>query len=230
MAHALVGVGQLDEAITVYRDVLAENPDRPKVWVSLGHALKAKGDTPDAVSAYEKAIDYASDYGDAYWSLANTKTYKFSDALLAQMSEQLNSNAIKLEDKIHVCFALGKGLEDRGEASKAFNYYQQGNSLKRSTLQFDIARTEEALNAQQRAFSSEDFNKVEGCQAPDPIFIVGLPRAGSTLLEQILASHSKVDGTMELHDILGIASSLSHQKTPYPVSYTHLTLPTNREV
>mgnify|MGYP000002805098 FL=1 len=222
LAHALVGVGQLDEAITVYRDVLAENPDRPKVWVSLGHALKAKGDTPDAVSAYEKAIDYASDYGDAYWSLANTKTYKFSDALLAQMSEQLNSNAIKLEDKIHVCFALGKGLEDRGEASKAFNYYQQGNSLKRSTLQFDIARTEEALNAQQRAFSSEDFNKVEGCQAPDPIFIVGLPRAGSTLLEQILASHSKVDGTMELHDILGIASSLSHQKTPYPLNVNAL--------
>ena len=94
--------------------------------------------------------------------------------------------------------------------------------LKRSTLQFDIGKTEQALDAQQQAFSQDDFKKTQGCQAPDPIFIVGLPRAGSTLLEQILASHSNVDGTMELHDILGIASSLSHQSTPYPFNISAL--------
>jgi len=222
LAHALVGVGQLDEAIDIYHGILEQTPDRPKVWVSLGHALKAKGDTADAVNAYEKAVDFARDYGDAYWSLANTKTYKFSDKMLKQMTEQVSNDAINLDDKIHICFALGKGFEDNAQYDKAFAYYQQGNALKRSTLQFDIGKTEQALDAQQQAFSQDDFKKTQGCQAPDPIFIVGLPRAGSTLLEQILASHSNVDGTMELHDILGIASSLSHQSTPYPFNVSAL--------
>ena len=222
LAHALVGVGQLDEAISLYKEVLSQNADRPKVWVALGHALKAKGDTTDAVNAYEKAVEYANDYGDAYWSLANTKTYKFSDNMLSQMCKQVEASSIKLDDKIHICFALGKGFEDKGQADKAFAYYDQGNKLKHSTLQFDISRTEKALDAQQQAFTADSFSSKQGCQAPDPIFIVGLPRAGSTLLEQILASHSHVDGTMELHDILGIASSLSHQKTPYPFNVSEL--------
>ena len=222
LAHALVGVGNLDEALEIYYGVLEQTPDRPKVWVALGHALKAKGDTSDAVNAYEKAVSFAHDYGDAYWSLANTKTYKFSDKMLQQMTEQVSSRAIKLDDKIHICFALGKGYEDNAQFEKAFKYYQQGNALKHSTLQFDIERTEQALDAQQNAFSQSDFDKAQGCQAPDPIFIVGLPRAGSTLLEQILASHSHVDGTMELHDVLGIASSLSHQSTPYPLNVASL--------
>ncbi len=222
LAHALVGVGNLDEALEIYYGVLEQTPDRPKVWVALGHALKAKGDTSDAVNAYEKAVSFAHDYGDAYWSLANTKTYKFSDKMLQQMTEQVSSRAIKLDDKIHICFALGKGYEDNAQFEKAFKYYQQGNALKLSTLQFDIERTEQALDAQQNAFSQSDFDKAQGCQAPDPIFIVGLPRAGSTLLEQILASHSHVDGTMELHDVLGIASSLSHQSTPYPLNVASL--------
>ena len=104
LAHALVGVGHLDEALEIYYGVLEQTPDRPKVWVALGHALKAKGDTSDAVNAYEKAVSFAHDYGDAYWSLANTKTYKFSDKMLQQMTEQVSSRAIKLDDKIHICF------------------------------------------------------------------------------------------------------------------------------
>ncbi|KXJ60683.1 MAG: hypothetical protein AXW14_11595 [Alteromonas sp. Nap_26] len=218
LAHAFVGVGNLDEAIDIYSALLLENPDRPAVWVALGHALKAKGDTSEAISAYEKATEFAEDFGDAYWSLANTKTYQFSDRWLTLMKEQLSKASTKLDDCIHLCFALGKGLEDKGDADGAFHFYHKGNDLKKRTLQFDIARTETALNAQKTAFTEESFSKKEGCQSPDPIFIVGLPRAGSTLLEQILASHSMVDGTMELHDILGIASSLSNQNTPYPLN------------
>lgn len=222
LAHALVGVGELEQAIDIYRELLSENEDRPAVWVALGHALKAKGDTREAVNAYERAIVFADDFGDAYWSLANTKTYRFSDELLAKMILLVDAEATKLDDEIHICFALGKGFEDSADPTRAFAYYERGNRLKKRTLQFDIAKTEKALQAQQQAFIKGSFNKTQGCQAADPIFIVGLPRAGSTLLEQILASHSQVDGTMELHDILGIASSLSHQATPYPLNVSAL--------
>lgn len=222
LAHALVGVGEIDEAIAIYRALLDENADRPAVWVALGHALKAQGKTSEAVESYEQATQYASEFGDAYWSLANTKTYKFDNAWLTRMQTEVSKVETKLEDKIHLHFALGKGFEDAQDYQQAFYHYQQGNSLKKRTLQFDISRTEAALDAQQRAFSKDDFRPSEGYQSSDPIFIVGLPRAGSTLLEQILASHSKVDGTMELHDVLGIASSLSHQSTPYPFNVNGL--------
>jgi len=222
LAHALVGIGDLARAIDIYRTLLAHTEDRPAAWVALGHALKAKGNTEEAVNAYKKAIHFAKDFGDAYWSLANTKTYKFSDELIAQMESVVNLDATKLDDEIHICFALGKAFEDCGNADEAYQFYARGNALKKRTLQYDIAKTEKALKAQQKSFSSDSFDKKQGCQALDPIFIVGLPRAGSTLLEQILASHSKVDGTMELHNILGIASSLSHQKTPYPLNVSAL--------
>jgi predicted Zn-dependent protease len=222
LAHALVGVGDLDDAIRIYKDLLKENEDRPAIWVALGHALKAKGDTNDAVSAYKRATYFSPDFGDAYWSLANTKTHRFEDSMLTTMQKYADLSTTKLEDIIHLCFALGKGFEDKGEADTAFKYYQKGNKLKKQTLKFDIARTETALKAQQTAFTQSSFDRAKGCQAPDPIFIVGLPRAGSTLLEQILASHSQVDGTMELHDILGIASSLSHAKTAYPFNVDKL--------
>ena len=222
LAHALVGVSALDEAIAIYHELLNENEDRPGLWLALGHALKAKGSTKAAVEAYEKATQYAPDFGDAYWSLANTKTYRFSEQMLADMVAQEQRASTKLEDKIHLCFALGKGYEDKGDANTAFHYYQTGNSLKHRTLRFDIARTEAALAAQAQACDTSLFSNKAGYDAPDPIFIVGLPRAGSTLLEQILASHSMVDGTMELHNILGIASSLSNDKTPYPFNLSEL--------
>ena len=231
LAHALVGVGELKSAIDIYRDLLALNEDRPALWVALGHALKALGEVDNAVSAYKKAAFYAKDFGDAYWSLANTKTYRFDNNELEVMQQQESASTTKLEDKIHLCFALGKGFEDARQADKAFHYYDKGNRLKKRTLRFDIARTEAALKAQQQACDEQLFHKQSGCKATDPIFIVGLPRAGSTLLEQILASHSQVDGTMELHDILGIASSLSNGRSEqsqiaqkaYPYNLNELT-------
>ncbi len=221
-ASALVGIGELDEAESIYRELLNTNEDRPAVWLALGHALKAKGQREQAIAAYESAIHYMPDFGDAYWSLANTKTYRFSDELLLQMEAQAQRKDVNLDDMIHLCFALGKAHEDRENIEKSFAWYEKGNTLKHSTTQFDIARTEAAMDAQKKACAASLFNHKSGCADPSPIFIVGLPRAGSTLLEQILASHTQVDGTMELHDILTIASRLSGQKTPYPFNLKEL--------
>ncbi len=225
LAFALVGVGELDEALALYQDLLSQNAQRHGLWVQYGHALKAQGQTDDAIIAYEKAVNIAADYGDAYWSLANTKTYRFTESMVSQMQALVSDDSTSLDDKIHICFALGKAYEDAKQFQQAFHFYQQGNSLKNKTLNFDISRTERALAEQAQACTAELFaDKADnaGCQAPDPIFIVGLPRAGSTLLEQILASHSMVDGTMELHDILGIASGLSQQQKAYPHNLTDL--------
>ncbi|MCU7554405.1 sulfotransferase [Alteromonas sp. ASW11-19] len=222
-ANALVGVGELAQAIDIYRSLLESNNDRPAVWLSLGHAYKAEGDRKAAIECYETAAQLMPEFGDAYWSLANTKTYPFSDAMLETMAEQAARDDVGLEDTIHLCFALGKAYEDRQDYPAAFEHYHRGNTLKRATIDFDIARTEAAMAAQQEACQKDLFARKAGCDDPAPIFVVGLPRAGSTLLEQILASHSQVDGTMELHDILTIASRLSGQQTPYPFNLASLT-------
>lgn len=223
LAHGLVGVGELDEAINIYQALLKENADKPALWVQYGHALKANGATSEAVHAYEQAARVSDDFGDAYWSLANTKTYRFTGDWIEKMARVADGEHVSLDDKIHGCFAMGKALEDNGDFQQAFHYYAKGNRLKHQTLRFDIRRTEQALKAQAKACDASLFATGKGCGAKDPIFIVGLPRAGSTLLEQILASHSLVDGTMELHDILSIASGLSHQQKPYPFNLADLT-------
>lgn len=222
LANALVGLGELDEAITLYRSLVDNQASNGALWVQLGHALKAKGDTVDAIDAYEQAVKAEPDHGDAYWSLANTKTYQFSQAMIRQMAHYEEAQSTSLDARIHLCFALGKAYEDAKDFAKSFQYYQKGNDLKHRTQQFDIERTEKAMEAQKAACDPSLFKHKRGLDVPDPIFIVGLPRAGSTLLEQILASHSQVDGTMELHDILSIASSLSNQPVPYPFNLASL--------
>ncbi|MEW9796666.1 tetratricopeptide repeat-containing sulfotransferase family protein [Alteromonas sp. CYL-A6] len=222
LANALVGVGELDEAIALYQALLDSDNDRPAVWLSLGHALKARGDLGEAIDAYRQSAQFMPDFGDAYWSLANTKTYAFSSDDITAMKDMESRSDTGLEDRIHFCFALGKAFEDRRRYKESFSYYERGNALKKKLIQFDIERTEQAMQAQKAACPASLFAHQTGCDAPDPIFIVGLPRAGSTLLEQILASHSQVDGTMELHDILGIASRLSGGKTPYPYNLAEL--------
>ena len=224
MAHAsaLVGMGTLEEAEAIYHQLLSANEQRPAVWLALGHAQKAMGKRELAIRAYETAIRYMPDFGDAYWSLANTKTYTFSDEMLKEMETLASGDGLRLDDLINLCFALGKAHEDKKNIEKSFAYYKKGNALKHSTTQFDIARTEAAMDAQKEACPASLFASKSGCLDPAPVFIVGLPRAGSTLLEQILASHSQVDGTMELHDILTIASRVSGQSTPYPYNLKSL--------
>jgi tetratricopeptide (TPR) repeat protein len=219
-ASALMGVGQLQDAVKIYQQVLQQDPQRAGTHLVLGHAQKALGEFDAAIKSYQNSYTLNPAFGDAYWSLANTKTYKFTLTEIGQMKAQVETQDIPEEDRIHMCFALGKALEDQGHFSQSFNYYQIGNQLKNSTTNYDPDKQEQHVQAQIKHCTQQLFTQRSdlGCDAPDPIFIVGLPRAGSTLLEQILASHSMVDGTMELHNILGLASKLRGHNAKYPAN------------
>jgi tetratricopeptide (TPR) repeat protein len=202
-AATAVGLGEHDAAIGLYRGMLADVPGSPDVNLWLAHALKTVGQVPEAIEAYRAAAAARPDFGDAYWSLANLKMYRFSDAEMDRMRAEEASPATQPVDRQHLCFALGKALEDRGETAESWTYYERGNGLKRAESRY---RPEilEANTAGQIAVCTRDFFERRagwGDARPDPIFILGLPRSGSTLLEQILASHSQVEGTQELSDV-----------------------------
>ena len=202
-ANACVGLGDHEQALEIYRKLLVEAPQQADLHLSIAHALKTLGRQQEAIDAYHEAARTRPSFGDAYWSLANLKTYRFGDAEIAQMREQEALGATALVDRYHLCFALGKALEDRGEFAQSFQYYERGNAYKKRESGYSAAAMERSLRLQSSVCTREFFaaRTGVGCDRPDPIFIVGLPRAGSTLLEQILASHSQVEGTMELADI-----------------------------
>ena len=216
-------VGNFEEALFIYEDLLATQGDFPNMLTSRGHALKTCGRTDEAIASYQRAYRAQPDYGDAYWSLANLKTYRFNDDELALMTEQEAGEDISAGNRIHLCFALGKALEDRGEFERSFTYYSRGNDLKRLDSGYRSKAMEEELSKQKELFDRDFFLQRDGmgCDDASPIFVLGLPRAGSTLLEQILASHSQIDGTMELANVIGTANRLSGQRQykaalPYP--------------
>ncbi len=201
-ATACVGLGQQEEALRTYRELLKEAPE-PELHLSIAHALKTLGRQPEAIEAYRYAAVARPGFGDAYWSLANLKTYRFTEAEIERMRAQEAAPSAPLVDRYHLCFALGKALEDRTDFAASFRYYERGNALKKSDSHHDPDVLERAL-ARQRALCTPEFfaaRRGYGSPRADPIFIVGLPRAGSTLIEHILASHSQVEGTMELADI-----------------------------
>jgi predicted Zn-dependent protease len=202
-ATAAVGLGDHEEAIRIYEGLLAEFPDAPDLNLWHAHALKSVGRVPEAIAAYRAAAAARPDFGDAYWSLANLKTYRFTDAEMAQMQAAEAASATIPIDRMHLCFALGKALEDRGETEASWRYYERGNALKHAESRYSPDAIE-TNTAKQIETCTRDFFRARagwGASAADPIFIVGLPRSGSTLLEQILASHSQVEGTQELADI-----------------------------
>lgn len=223
-ASAMVGVGDVEPAITLYQQIISERNDRPGIQLMLGHAFKANGNIEQAVAAYQQAYKIRPDFGDAYWSLANTKTYRFTDNELSLMQAQLDKADIEQDDKAHLEFALAKAYEDRKQFEPAFSHYQNGNGLKNRHNHYSQEKISELVEAQKSVFTADFFKTHQdlGDPSPDPIFIVGLPRAGSTLLEQILASHTQVDGTMELHNVLGLAARLSGSKSGYPKVVTEI--------
>jgi predicted Zn-dependent protease len=202
-ATIAVGLGEQDEALSLYRGLLADAPESPDVHLWVAHTLKTVGRVPEAIDAYHAAAAARPDFGDAYWSLANLKLYRFGDAEMARMRAGEASAATALVDRYHLCFALGKALEDRGEIAESWHYYEQGNALKRSESRYRPEIIETNTAKQIQVCTREFFSRRSGWGVlqPDPIFILGLPRSGSTLLEQILASHSEVEGTQELADI-----------------------------
>jgi tetratricopeptide (TPR) repeat protein len=210
LANAYVGLGQHNESLRLYRDLAAAEPAAADLHLSVAHALKTLGRQAEAIESYRAAAAAQPSFGDAYWSLANLKTYRFTDEEIARMRTQEAAPATKLVDQYHLCFALGKALEDRAEYAESFRYYEHGNALKKAESSYQPARFERSAELQATVCTREFFAARPGigCDRPDPIFIVGLPRAGSTLLEQILASHSQVEGTMELAEIPRLALHL----------------------
>jgi len=206
---------------------LAEYPNQAKIWLSQGHALKTAGQAPEGIRAYRRTIELDPGLGEAWWSLANLKTLRFTPDDVAKMRAQLTRPDLKSEDRYHLHFALGKALEDEGDFGVSFEHYRQANALRRAEIHYDPQQTRAHVARARALFTREFFAARAGCgaAAPDPIFIVGLPRAGSTLLEQILASHSQVEGTMELPDVPAIAQTLgpsSSDARRYPESLERL--------
>jgi tetratricopeptide (TPR) repeat protein len=210
-ATTFVGLGQHERALELYRELLVGAPQAADLHLSIAHTLKTLGRTAESIESYKAAASVRPDSGDAYWSLANLKTYQFSDEQIETMRGAEAAEATQLADRYHLCFALGKALEDRGQYGESFEYYSRGNALKRSESSYRVSVVERNTRDQLRVCTPALFERFAGSGNParDPIFIIGLPRSGSTLLEQILASHSMVEGTSELADIQRIVLELS---------------------
>ncbi len=211
MAAIQSQLGEYGECIRLYESVLADYPKQPKVWMSYGHGLKTAGRTDEAITAYRKATSIAPQLGEAWWSLANLKTFRFEPADLDTMRRQLARKDVAQEDRFHLHFALGKALEDAAQHEDSFTHYAEANRLRHETIRYDADQTT-GLVQRSKALFTEEFLAARagaGCLARDPVFIVGLPRSGSTLIEQILSSHSQVEGTMELPDIPAMVRAIT---------------------
>lgn len=212
-AVVLCRVGDYEPAIRIYTELLESYPDTPKVWVSYGHALKTAGHTERAIAAYRRSLALQPSFGEVWWSLANLKTFRFGADELAAMRGQLARTDLAEDDRLHLEFAVGKALEDAGEYEPSFRHYARGNAIRRAQLHYDADDTSARVQYIREHYTREFFDARagSGCPAPDPIFVVGLPRAGSTLVEQILSSHSRVEGTMELPEVTSITRLLRQQ-------------------
>jgi tetratricopeptide (TPR) repeat protein len=214
----LVRMGKHEEALQIYEQVLGSYPNQGRAQMSYGHTLKTVGRLEDAIQAYRKCVELTPEAGEAYWSLANLKTFRFSDEDIEQMRAQVTTEGGDPDDQAHIAFALGKALEDREQFDESFHYYRRGNAIRSVNHRFNPKVNVFNTARQIRVFTPEFITsrQDQGCPAPDPIFIVGLPRAGSTLLEQILASHSQVEGTTELTDIIAISRRLADKSRQNP--------------
>lgn len=219
-------IGAFDEALALYARVLRDAPDQPRVWMSYGHMLKTVGQQADGIAAYRRAIALMPGLGEAWWSLANLKTVRFDEGDITAMEAALADPALGAEDRWHLDFALGKAFEDRREAELAFRHYAAGNALRRKRIPYKAEDTAAMVDGLVATATPALFaaHGQDGCPAPDPIFIVGMPRSGSTLVEQILASHSQVEGTSELPDV----TQLARQIEDYPQGLAGLSAETLR--
>ena len=226
-AATLGKLGDFDEAIALYERILRETPDQPRIWMSYGHMLKTIGRQAEAIAAYRKALAITPGLGEAWWSLANLKTVKFDDDDRAAMRDAFALPGLGDEDRFHLDFALGKALHDAGKPEEAFAHYRKANALRLTQQPYGPEQLGRTVDRCIEQFTAEALAERDGgCEAPDPIFIVGLPRAGSTLVEQILSSHTLVEGTAELPDIPALVQRLGR----YPADVLALTLDQRQEL
>ena len=210
--HAVVlsHVGEVERSCAIYERLLREYPGNAKVWLSYGHVLKTAGRQQDCIAAYRQCIALEPKLGEAYWSLANLKTFRFTAEDLATLRAHLADASLSDIDRLNFHLALGKAHEDAGEAELAFEHYERGNALQRKRLPYDQPLNTARMRRLKALFTPQFFaeRKGQGHESSEPIFILGMPRAGSTLIEQILASHSAVEGTSELPNIITLARDL----------------------
>ncbi len=209
-AVVLARLGESARAVELYRGVLKDVPNQPKIWMSFGHTLKTAGQQAEAVEAYRQSVRQQPSLGEAWWSLANLKTFRFGDSDITAMTHALADADLSAEDRLHLDFALGKAFEDRGEYETSFTHYERANALRHGMLAYDADKVSEHKDTLKRGLTADFFagRPDGGSETPAPIFVVGLPRSGSTLVEQILASHSRIEGTMELPDIFAMVGRL----------------------
>ena len=214
-AAALAMAGRTEDSAGAYKRAVTLDPSLAGAYIGLGHVLKTLGDQEGGIEAYRAAIALRPNFGETYFSLSNLKTFRFSDTEIEDMVERINQDSLPSESIVHFAFSLGKAFEDQKNYDLAYQYYSQGNEAHRNSIVYDPVQTEVAHTKIKETFSQNFFDRIKqtevGVQDPAPIFIIGLPRSGSTLLEQILASHSLVDGTSELPD-LGIVSQMITDK------------------
>ncbi len=213
-AATSANLGDYADCIAAYESVLQNYPQQPRLWTSYGHALRTTGRVPESIAAYRRALSMEPILGEAWWSLANLKTFRFSGADLLAIRQALARTDLSEDDRLHFEFALGKALEDAASYEESFTHYAAGNALRRKQHGHDREEMSRFVRRSKRLFTGEFFAERAGAGVParDPIFIVGLPRAGSTLIEQILASHPLVEGTMELPQLPNIARKLAGPK------------------
>ncbi len=219
-AAILTQLGKNSAAVDIFERVVKDYPNQSAAQMSSGHNLKTLGRVDEAIAAYRRTVEISPTTGEAYWSLANLKTYRFSDEEIDTMRATVTSGGGDADDQNHLAFALGKALEDRGEFDESFKFYKRGNNIRRIHHTYDPKRNMYNAVRQVKTCTAELFagKGSGGCADPDPIFIVGLPRAGSTLLEQILASHSQVQGTTELPDAIAISRKLGGRDKNNPAT------------
>jgi len=208
-------IGEYERSCEFYQALLEEYPDNAKVWLSYAHVLKTEGKREQCEAAYRKAIERDAGFGEAYWSLANLKTFRFTPDDIKNMNTQVARDSLEVSSRVQFHFALGKSAEDEGDHALSFKHYESGNTLHRSDLNYQSQQNTARAARMKSRFTADFFRDREGmgCTESGPIFIVGMPRAGSTLLEQILASHSMVEGTTELPDIITLAKELRSRAT-----------------
>ena len=210
-AVVLGHAGRFGETIAIYEGLLQKTPERAKLWASYGRSLKTVGRSEEGIAAFRRAIEIDPTLGEAWWSLSDLKTVRLDEADISTMEGMLMSRPINEKDRYYIHFALGKAYEDQRAFEPSFSHYAEGNRLRRKGLDHDPSRVSSYVAAVTKTFTREFFEDREGwgSQAHDPIFILGMSRAGSTLIEQILSSHSRIEGTMELPNLPNIALDMS---------------------
>jgi len=222
-AAVLCRTGDYTTALTLYAGLIAQFPGQAKLALSYGHALKTAGRQAESIAAYRLAIDADPRFGEAWWSLANLKTFRFDAADVSAIENALQRSDLVPDQRAQFEFALGKALEDEARHEASFRHYAEGNRLRRESVPYQADDATARVRRSQRIFTRSFFDERRGFgdPAPDPIFIVGLPRSGSTLIEQILASHSRVEGTMELPDIISITRMLRERASAKKLGSYH---------